>query len=236
MEIISPTVRRLTAEALETPEKFWDKAARQIPWLRTWDSVYEADYPSFKWFVGGQTNLSYAAIDYQIDQGRGGHTAFIYANELGVREAITYAQLKRKVEAVAAALRGMGLKRGDRLTIYMPNCLETVYLMLATVRIGAIHSVVFAGFGGPALADRIRASGSRLVFTADVGYRKGGTVDLKQLMDDALALGCETVEHCITLKRSDSDTNMTPDRDIFWDDFLTKGQGQSGTYEAMESN
>jgi len=236
MEIISPTVRRLTAEALETPEKFWDKAARQIPWLRTWDSVYEADYPSFKWFVGGQTNLSYAAIDHQVDQGRGGHTALIYANELGVREAITYAQLKRKVEAVAAALRGMGLKRGDRLTIYMPNCLETVYLMLATVRIGAIHSVVFAGFGGPALADRVRASGSRLVFTADVGYRKGGTVDLKQLMDDALALGCETVERCITLKRSDRDTNMTPDRDIFWDDFLTKGQGQSGTYEAMEAN
>jgi acetyl-CoA synthetase len=236
MEIISPTVRRLTTEALEDPEKYWDKAARQLPWLRTWDSVYEADYPSFKWFVGGQTNLSYIAIDHQIEQGRGGHTAFIYANERGVREAITYAQLKRKVEAVAAALRGMGLKRGDRLTIYMPNCLETVYLMLATVRIGAIHSVVFAGFGGPALADRIRASGSRLVFTADIGYRKGGTVDLKTLMDDALALGCETVEHCIALKRSTSDMNMTPDRDVFWDDFLAKGEGQSGTYEAMEAN
>ena len=236
MEIISPTVRRLMAEGLENPDKFWDDAARQIPWLRTWNKVYEPDYPSFKWFVGGQTNLSYAAIDHQIAQGRGGHAAFIYASELGVRDVVTYAQLKKKVESVAAALRGMGLKRGDRLTIYMPNSLETVYLMLATVRIGAIHSIVFAGFGGPALADRIRASGSRLVFTADVGYRKGGTVKLKELVDDALALGCETVEHCIALKRADGDMPMTQGRDMLWEDFLAKGEGQSGDYEAMESN
>ena len=236
MEIISPTVRRLTAEALEAPEKFWDQAARQIPWLKTWDTVYQPDYPSFKWFVGGQTNLSFVAIDHQIAEGRGGRTAFIYASELGVREAVTYTQLKQKVEAVAAALRGMGLKRGDRLTIYMPNCLETVYLMLATVRIGAIHSVVFAGFGGPALADRIRASGSRLVFTADVGFRKGSTVNLKKLMDDALALGCETVEHCVMLRRTDGDMSMTQGRDMLWSDFLTKAEGYSGVYEAMESN
>jgi acetyl-CoA synthetase len=236
MEIISPTVRRLMAEGLEDPDKFWDAAARRIPWLRTWDAIYEPDYPTFKWFVGGQTNLSYVAIDHQIAQGRGGHAAFIYASELGVRDVVTYSQLKRKVESVAAALRGMGLKRGDRLTIYMPNSLETVYLMLATVRIGAIHSIVFAGFGGPALADRIRASESRLVFTADVGYRKGGTVKLKELVDDALALGCETVEHCIALNRTGGEMPMIQGRDMLWEDFLAKGEGHSGDYEAMESN
>jgi acetyl-CoA synthetase len=236
MEIISPTVRRLMAEGLASPEKFWDAAARQLPWLRTWDAVYEEDYPTFKWFVGGQTNLSYVAIDHQIAQGRGGHTAFIYASELGDREAITYAQLRRKVERVAAALRGMGLKRGDRLTIYMPNCLETVYLMLATVRIGAIHSIVFAGFSAPALADRVRASGSRLIFTADVAYRKGGTVKLKEIVDDALTLGCDSVEHSVALDRAHDGMPMTPGRDLSWDEFLAKAEGNEGGYEAMESN
>ena len=236
MEIISPTVRRIVERGLEDPDRFWDEAARQIPWLKTWDKVFEPDYPSFKWFVGGETNLSYACVDHQIAQGRGGHTAFIYASERGDRKLITYAQLKRHVEQTAAALRGMGLQRGDRLTIYMPNVLETAILMLATVRIGAIHSVVFAGFGSPALADRIRASGSRLVFTADVAYRRGGTVQLKEIVDGALALGCDTVEHCVVLKRTPDQISTMAGRHVLWEDFLAKAEGMSGGFEAMESN
>ena len=236
MDIVNPIVRNLLRVGLEDSDAFWDNTARQLPWLRTWEKVYEADYPTFKWFLGAQTNLSYMCLDHQVASGRGGHTAFIYASERGNRELITYAQLKREVERTAAALRGLGLGKGDRLTIYMPNSLETVILMLATVRIGAIHSIVFAGFGAPALADRIRASGSRAVFTADVAFRKGTEVQLKSIVDGALALGCDSVEHQVVVLRTEAETPMTSGRDLSWDDFLTGGKGHSGTFEPMESN
>ena len=236
MDIVNPIVRNLLRVGLEDSDAFWDNTARQLPWLRTWEKVYEADYPTFKWFLGAQTNLSYMCLDHQVASGRGGHTAFIYASERGNRELITYAQLKREVERTAAALRGLGLGKGDRLTIYMPNSLETVILMLATVRIGAIHSIVFAGFGAPALADRIRASGSRAVFTADVAFRKGTEVQLKSIVDGALALGCDSVEHQVVVLRTEAETPMTGGRDLSWDDFLAGGKGHSGTFEPMEAN
>ncbi|MEE8518650.1 MAG: AMP-binding protein, partial [Dehalococcoidia bacterium] len=217
-------------------DKLWDKAARELPWLRTWDTVFEPDYPTFKWFVGGQTNLSYLCIDHHVANGRGAHPAIIYASERGDRETLTYAQLKVSVERAAAALRGMGLTKGDRLTIYMPNCLEAVVLMLATVRIGAIHSVVFAGFSAPALADRIRASGSRLVVTADVAYRKGGEVRLKEIVDDALALGCDSVEHAVVLQRGAEAPPFQDGRDLSWEEFIAAGAGQDGGYVPMEAN
>ena len=236
MDIVNPIVRNLLRVGLEDSDAFWDNTARQLPWLRTWEKVYEADYPTFKWFLGAQTNLSYMCLDHQVASGRGGHTAFIYASERGNRELITYAQLKREVERTAAALRSLGLGKGDRLTIYMPNSLETVILMLATVRIGAIHSIVFAGFGAPALADRIRASGSRAVFTADVAFRKGTEVQLKSIVDGALALGCDSVEHQVVVLRTEAETPMTSGRDLSWDDFLAGGKGHSGAFEPMEAN
>ncbi len=236
MDIVNPIVRNRLRVGLEDSDAFWDNTARQLPWLRTWEKVYEADYPTFKWFLGAQTNLSYMCLDHQVASGRGGHTAFIYASERGNRELITYAQLKREVERTAAALRGLGLGKGDRLTIYMPNSLETVILMLATVRIGAIHSIVFAGFGAPALADRIRASGSRAVFTADVAFRKGTEVQLKSIVDGALALGCDSIEHQVVVLRTEAETPMTSGRDLSWDDFLAGGKGHSGAFEPMEAN
>ena len=236
MDIVNPIVRNLLRVGLEDSDAFWDNTARQLPWLRTWEKVYEADYPTFKWFLGAQTNLSYMCLDHQVASGRGGHTAFIYASERGNRELITYAQLKREVERTAAALRSLGLGKGDRLTIYMPNSLETVILMLATVRIGAIHSIVFAGFGAPALADRIRASGSRAVFTADVAFRKGTEVQLKSIVDGALALGCDSVEYQVVVLRTEAETPMTSGRDLSWDDFLAGGKGHSGAFEPMEAN
>src|SRR5690606_12113233 len=125
-----------------------------------------------------QTNLCYNALDYHVERGWGGHTALVWLNERGERRLFTYASLLREVERIAAGLRALGIGAGDRLTIYMPTCPEAIALMLATVRIGAIHSVVFAGFGAGALADRIAASGSRAVFTADVTWRKGKAVPL----------------------------------------------------------
>src|SRR3989442_11335414 len=185
MDLISPVVRRWVQEAKENPEAFWGRAAEQLPWLRKWDSVFEWTSPTFRWFVGGQTNLAYNALDYHVKHGWGGHTALVYLNERGERRLFTYAQLLHEVERLAAALRGMGIQKGDRITIYMPTFPEAILLMLAAVRIGAIHVVVFAGFGERALGDRIRASGSRLVFTTEVTRPKGKEGPLKTIVDPA---------------------------------------------------
>ena len=236
MQPVNPIVRRWRQDATENPEQFWAKAAEQLPWLRRWDQVFAWEYPTFRWFVGGQTNLAYNALDYHVQRGWGGHAALIYITERGEQRVLTYAMLLHEVERVAAALRGLGIQAGDRLTIYMPPCPESIALMLATVRIGAIHSVVFAGFGAGALADRVKASGSRLVFTADKTYRKGKDVPLKGLVDSAMDLGCDNVEHVIMLKRGGVDAPMLEGRDLGWDEFLARGEGQSGAYVPVESN
>jgi acetyl-CoA synthetase len=233
---VNPIVRRLCQEATENPDEFWGRAARQLPWLRTWDSVFEWEYPTFRWFAGGQTNIAYNALDHHVQHGRSGHAALIYFNERGERRVYTYAMLLHEVERVAAALRGMGIGKGDRLTINMPTCPEAIILMLATVRIGAIHSVVFAGFGAGAVADRVKASGSRLVFMSDITYRKGKDVPFKALIDAAMDMDCDMVEHVIVLRRGAADVPMKEGRDLTWAEFLARGAGQDGGYVALESN
>src|SRR4029453_18639071 len=144
-------------------------------------------------------------------------------------------QLLHQVRRISAALRGLGIGKGDRITIYMPPCPETIALMLATVRIGAIHSVVFAGFGANALGGRISASGSRLVFAADVTYRKGKDVDLKTIVDEAVN-ACDSVETVIILERGERRAALNPSRDVTWDEFLKRGNGSSSEHEVMEAN
>src|SRR6185369_7222721 len=121
MSVVTPAVQRLIDEGRRDPEAFWAHAADAVPWFRKWDRAFEWTFPTFRWFIGAQTNLAYNALDHHVANGRGARTA--------------------------PALRGLGLRKGDRLTIYMPTSPEAIVLMLATVRIGAIHSVVFAGFG-----------------------------------------------------------------------------------------
>src|SRR4029079_11889222 len=164
----------------------WARPAGGLPCFRRWDQVFEWEPPTFRWFVGGKTNLGYNAVDRHVLEGNGGRAALVYIHERGDRVVQHYAQLLPAVKRGVAALRALGIGKGDRLTIYMPPCPESIALMLATVRIGAIHSVIFAGFGAKALADRIQASGSRLVFTADVTWRKGKSVRLKEIVDQAL--------------------------------------------------
>ncbi|MBI3980251.1 MAG: acetate--CoA ligase [Chloroflexi bacterium] len=237
MALINPIVGSYRREATEHPDVFWAKAAEHLHWFRSWDRVFDWEFPTFRWFSGGQTNLSYNCLDYHVARGWGGHAALIFVGEWGERRVFTYAQLRREVERAAAALRGMGIRKGDRITIYMPTCPEAIILMLATTRIGAIHSVVFAGFGAGALADRISASGSRLVFTADVTYRKGREVPLLGIVDAAIKTGCETVEHVVVLHRRAGDGGaMLTGRDLDWSAFLARGQGQSGDYVPMEAN
>jgi acetyl-CoA synthetase len=244
VNLITPVVARWIQDGLRDPEGFWERAADALPWFRRWDRVFEWNPPTFRWFIGAETNLAYNALDRHVDGGRGGHAALIYFNERGERTVSTYIQLLYEVKRLAAALRGLGLRQGDRLTIYMPPCPESIALMLATVRIGAIHSVVFAGFGAKALADRIDASGSRLVFISDVTYRKGKNVRLKEIVDEALdsldssmESGRKSpVEHVIVLPRADEPVPMRSERDMTWDAFLGRSRGQDGGHVRMESN
>jgi acetyl-CoA synthetase len=235
MDLINPVVRQWLRDAQENVEGFWARAGQELPWLLPWDRVFEWNYPTFRWYVGGRTNLAVNCVDRHVAAGRAGHTALVYINERGERRLYSYAQLRYEVRRAAAALRGLGIGKGDRLTIYMPTCPEAIILMLATVRIGAIHSVVFAGFGAGALGDRIRASGSRLVFASDTTYRKGRDVPLLGIVDAALKDPGHSVERVIVLPRGGG-WRSASGRDLAWTEFLAQGAGQSGDAVPMEAN
>jgi acetyl-CoA synthetase len=233
MTFITPVIQRWIEEGRRDPDALWARAAGDLPWFRKWDRVFDWEPPTFRWFIGGQTNLGFNAVDRHVLDGNGGHAALIYINERGERIVETYAQLLHHVKRISAALRGLGIGKGDRITIYMPPCSESIALMLATVRIGAIHSIVFAGFGAQALGDRIAASGSRVVFATDIIYRKGQDVPLLPIVQDAMHAAAGSVERVVVLERG----GMTrPASHMSWDDFLLQGDGKDTGHVVMESN
>ena len=236
MKLASPVLQRWIEDGHQDPEGFWARAASELHWFRSWDQVYQADPPSFKWFVGAQTNLCYNAVDHHVHNGAGGRAAMVYFNERGDQVVLTYAKLLHEVTRVAAALRGLGVNKGDRVTLSMPTCPEAVVLMLACARIGAIHSVIFAGFGASALSDRITASGSKVVFTADITWRRGKEFALKPLVDEALQQLGGLVEKVVVLQRAAQIQPLTGKRDISWQQFLEGDKDQSGDWVAMEAN
>ena len=217
--------------SLDDPESFWLKEAQRLDWTRPPDRAFEQpDPPSFRWFPGGRTNMSVNALDRHVAAGRGDQVALITLDERGGRRSLTYAELLAEVERVAAGLRGLGIGKGDRLTIYIPTTAEAIVAMLATARIGAMHCVVFAGFGAGALGERVRASGSRLLLTSDITYRKGKDIDLLALVDEALDAAPNDVEHLIVVRRTDT-ARPPRDGELSWDEFLAAGDGQSGAAE-----
>jgi acetyl-CoA synthetase len=235
-------LERLRAEARRDPDAFWGAVADEhVPWFRRPDRVFEADPPTFRWFGGGRTNMSWTALDHQVAQGRGGQAALIAADERGGRRRLTYTELLAEVRVVAAALRGLGIGRGDRVTIYMPTTVEAIVAMLAVSRIGAIHAVVFAGFGAGALGDRIRACGARLVIASDVTYRKGHEVPLEGIVDEALRDDPGAVEHVVVHRRASTRSGAEaapaggPAR-MDWDAFLAGGAGHADDHEEMDSD
>ncbi|WP_324715807.1 acetate--CoA ligase [Carboxydochorda subterranea] len=236
MEVIAPTVKRWLKDAEEDPEGFWAKAAEQLHWFRKWDRTYESTPPTFRWFVGGLTNLSYNAVDYHVLRGRGGHAALIAETERGERRVYTYAHLQHGIRCLAAALRGLGVRRGDRVAIYMPTGAEAIMAMLAAARIGAVHLVVFAGFGSRALAERMRLGGARVLLTADVTWRKGREVPLWDIVQEALAVPDSPVEKVVVLRRSPRPIELRPGRDLLWEEFVEQGKGRPDVHELMESN
>ncbi|MDQ3225087.1 MAG: AMP-binding protein, partial [Chloroflexota bacterium] len=236
MDVVSPVVKRWQAETAADPDAFWARAAADIHWFRSWDETFIWEPPTFRWFVGGQTNMAYNCLDLHVARGRGDHIALIARDERGGRRTFTYAQLLASVEEIAAALRGLGVGRGDRVGIYMPTIAETIAAMLATIRIGAIHLVVFAGFGAGALGERMRLAGARVLLTADVTYRKGRDVDLWGIAREALADPASPIARVAVLVRGESPPDIEPGRDLLWPEFLAAGEGQPRTHEVMEAN
>ncbi|TMI83725.1 MAG: acetate--CoA ligase [Bacillati bacterium ANGP1] len=236
MEVVNPVIKRWRHQAEADFEGFWARAAEAVPWFRKWDTVFESTPPTFRWFSGALTNLSHNCLDHHVGRGWGGHAALVTENERGEQRVLTYAQLLGAVEAVAAGLRRIGVRRGDRVAIYMPTCAEAIMAMLATCRIGAIHLVVFAGFGSEALAERIRLAGARTLLAADVTWRKGNEVNLWDIARRALADPATPVEKAVVLVRGRTRPALDPTRDLEWPAFLAEGPEAETRCESMEAN
>ena len=176
----------LYQQSLEDPTAFWGQQAAELHWFQPHHSLLEWQAPFARWFVGGQTNLAYNALDRHLTTWRKNKAALIWEGEPGDSRILTYADLAREVQQFANVLRSLGVKKGDRVTIYLPLIPEAAIAMLACARLGAIHSVVFGGFSASALSERIRDAGASVLITADGGYRKGSVVPLKDNADEAV--------------------------------------------------
>ncbi len=190
----------LYAEAERDPEAFWARFAGELEWSRPWDTVLDWQPPHAKWFVGGKINASVNCLDRHVRGPRRNKAALIWEGEPGDRRTLTYFDLFRQVSAFANVLKSLGVRKGDRVALYLPLIPELAIAMLACARIGAVHSVVFGGFSAESLRDRINDSQCRLLVTADGGFRRGQIVALKQVADEALE-GTPSIEHVVVVKR-----------------------------------
>ena len=206
-------------EAARDTVKFWEKQAKQLRWMKPWKKALDWKLPYAKWFIGGKLNLSDNCLDRHVEGARKNKAAIIFEGEPGDSRVLTYRDLWRDVNQFAAALKRHGVKKGDIVTIYMPMVPEVAVAMLACARIGAPHSVVFGGFSPDSLRDRIQDAKSKIVITADGGYRRGGTVALKKNTDEAVK-ECSFVSTVIVYKRTGQQIDWTNGRDIWWDDFI----------------
>jgi acetyl-CoA synthetase len=205
--------------SLRDPEGFWEEEARKLDWFRTWDKVLEWSLPFSKWFVNGELNASEQCVDRHAKTWRKSKVAMYWEGEPGDRRALSYSTLHREVNRFASALLKMGIRKGDKIALYLPMIPELVLFMLAAGRIGATHTVVFSGFSAGAVADRVNDIGARMVITADGGYRRGSILPLKDTVDEMLGL-TPSVEKVVVVKRTGRDVNMKPGRDFWLHDIL----------------
>ncbi len=222
--------------AKEDYEGFWDHWAKEkIDWIEPYEKVLdESDAPFYKWFVGGKLNVTQQCIDRHIDV-RKNKAAIIFEGDRGDRQIITYLRLYREVNRMANLLRNeFGVKKGDRVVLYMPMIPEAAYAMLACARIGAIHSVVFGGFSAEALRDRIQDAQAKVIITADGAYRKGAPYMLKPVVDLALEEGCPSVEKVLVVQRNNEDVVWIGGRDYSYNEMI-ENQPDTCEPEVMES-
>lgn len=210
---------RLAQWAKDDPDAFWAESAKALHWFKPWDKVLEWKEPFAKWFVGARINASYNCLDRHLTGSRKTKPAIVWEGEPGDTRTLTYEQLHREVSKFANALKKLGIQKGDRVTIYLPMVPEAAIAMLACARIGATHSVVFGGFSADAVADRNNDAKSKLVITADGGWRRGKVVPLKANVDQALEKS-PSVEKCVVLNRCNTAVPMKQGRDVWWHEIV----------------
>ncbi|HUB26427.1 MAG TPA: acetate--CoA ligase [Tepidisphaeraceae bacterium] len=231
---------QLYRQSIEQPEVFWANVASELHWFEPWKEVCQWKLPYAKWFVGAKTNLSFNCLDRQIAAGRGQKNAIVWEGEPeaeagrgGRVRRITFAQLKDQVCQFTNGLKSLGVKKGDRVTIYMPMVPEAAVAMLACARLGAPHSVIFGGFSSQAIADRVIDADSHFIITADGGHRRGAVVALKNNVDEALTK-TDKVKKVIVLKHVGQAIKMVEGRDVWWSDVIA-GQEIDCPAEPMDA-
>jgi acetyl-CoA synthetase len=217
--------RAMYDRSMNDPEGFWGDVASELHWHAPWSRVLDWQEPHAQWFVGAQTNIAYNALDRHVLAGQGSKRAIVWEGEDGEVRTYTYAELLEQVKRAANVLLGLGVVKGDRVTLYMPMVPEAAVAMLACARIGAIHSVVFGGFSVSALADRIQNAESKVLITADASYRRGALVPLKGNADEAAALA-PVLEKMLVVCRADCDAPMQQGRDVYWHDALAQASSE----------
>lgn len=212
--------QKLYAKAQADPQQFWAELAEQeLDWFKKWDTVLDWQPPFAKWFVNGKINISYNCLDRHLTTWRKNKAALIWEGEPGDSRTLTYAQLHREVCQMANVIKDLGVKKGDKVGIYMPMIPEAAIAMLACARIGAAHTVVFGGFSADALRNRLVDANAKLVITADGGFRKDKVVSLKPEVDQALENnGAPSVENVLVVQRTKAKIEMKPGRDHWWHD------------------
>ena len=213
---------------------FWKSWADKLEWIKPYDTVLEWDEPFAKWFTGGKLNVSVNALDRHVRAGRGERIAYYFEGEPGDRRTITYAELLRDVCKLANGLRRLGVRKGDRIAIYMPMIPELPVALLACARIGAAHSVIFGGFSPDSIVDRVNDAECVAIITADQGWRRGKHVPLKANCDEAIAKGMPSLKHVVVAKRVGEAVDMVAGRDHWWSD-VVKDTPDECEPEAMDS-
>ncbi|HND23125.1 MAG TPA: acetate--CoA ligase [Rhodocyclaceae bacterium] len=216
--------KALCAEAEADYEGYWGKRAKElIEWQTPFTQVLdESNTPFFKWFADGKLNVSYNCLDRQVKNGLGDKVAMIFEGDKGDVTKVTYSDLLTRVSKFANALKSLGVKKGDRVVIYLPMSIEGVVAMQACARIGATHSIVFGGFSAQSLADRVNDAGAVVLITSDGQNRGGKALPLKAIADEALASGCPSIQKVLVVKRTGGETAMVEGRDVWADDIVAQ--------------
>ncbi len=217
--------------AKDKPAEFWGELAEEnLSWFKKFDQVMEGRMPETKWFLGGKINACYQCVDRHLTTWRKNKAAIIWEGEPGDSRVLTYQDLHREVCKFANVLKTLGVETGDRVTLYMPMIPELAIAMLACARIGATHSIIFGGFSASAISDRNHDAQSKLVVTADCGWRRGKEVPLKANVDESMAQSA-SVEKVVVVKRTGGDVTMQPDRDFWWHDLMAEASSDCDPVE-----
>ena len=212
--------KELYQKSIEKPLEFWSDVANELHWFKPWDKVLdESNAPFYQWYTNAKTNISYNCLDRQVEAGKGDKVAFYWEGEPGDKKVFTYKELLDEVCRFSNVLKSLGVKKGDRIALYLPMIPELIFAVLACARIGAVHSVIFAGFSSESIRDRVEDCQARMVITADGGYRRGKILELKKIVDEGVS-NCSSISEVLVIKRGGEvaiDCPMTEGRDFYYD-------------------